>query len=50
MASGGFHQAPGQGDAGKGAGLRGPDRGLCLCQPAAAADGNAADVEKKQTH
>lgn len=50
VAPGRLHQASGQGDAGSGAGLYRPHRGLRLCQPAAAAAGNAADVEEEQTH
>lgn len=50
MAAGGLHQASGQGDAGSGAGLHGPHRGLRVCQPAAAAAGNAAHVEEEQAH
>lgn len=50
VAPGGLHQASGQGDAGTGAGLHRPHRGLRVCQPAAAAAGNAAHVEKEQTH
>lgn len=50
VAPGGLHQAPGQGDAGPGAGLHGPGGGLHVCQPAAAAGGNAAHVEEKQEH
>lgn len=50
VAPGGLHQASGQGDAGTGAGLHRAHRGLRLCQPAAAPAGNAAHVEKEQTH
>lgn len=50
MAAGGLHQASGQGDAGSGAGLHGPHRGLRVRQPAAAAAGNAAHVEEEQAH
>lgn len=50
MAPGGFHPAPGKGDAGSGAGLHGPGGGLRVRQPAAAAAGLAAHVEEEQTH
>lgn len=50
VAAGRLNQAPGQGDAGSGAGLHRPDRGLRVRQPAAAAAGNAAHVEEEQTH
>jgi len=50
VAAGGLHQASGQGDAGAGAGLHRPYRGLRVCQLAAAAVGNTADVEEEQTH
>lgn len=50
VAPGGHHQASGQGDAGPGAGLHRPHRGLRVCQLAAAAAGNAAHVEEEQTH
>lgn len=50
VAPGGLHQAPGQGDAGSGAGLHRPHRGLRVRQPAAARAGNSAHVEEEQTH
>lgn len=50
VATGGLHQAPGQGDAGSGAGLHRPHCGLRVCQRAVAAAGNSAHVEEEQTH
>lgn len=50
VAAGGRHQAPGHSDAGQGAGLHGPHRGLRVRQPAAAAAGDAAHVAEEQTH
>lgn len=50
MAAGRLHPAPGQGDAGSGAGLHGPHRGLRVCQPAVVAAGNAAHVAEEQAH
>lgn len=51
MVAGGLHQALGQSDAGSGAGLHGHRGGLRVRQrAAAAAAGNAADVEEEQAH
>lgn len=50
VAAGRLHPAPGQGDAGSGAGLHSPHRGLRVRQPAVVAAGNAAHVEEEQAY